>query len=389
MNPLTSADLAGLLEGHEPPCVSLYQPTNRVGPDNQQDRVRYRNLLKEAEDALGRQYPAREVRPLLEPFAALVDDGVFWKQRLDGLAIFGAPGTFRVFKLPQEVPARVIVADSFHTKPLVRYLQSADRFQVLGLSRHQATLYEGNRYGLDLTELKGLPGVIPKEGPEEQTVPIPTVGSYGEGPTGPGHGHSEPGIAFGHSQSKGDQVDADTGRFFRAVDRAVLEHHSRPSGLPLMLAALPQYHAAFRKLTHNPFLIDAGIERDPAGLSADALCREAWERMEPRYRQRLAKLVDDFQEARSKQKGADALDQIAAALAQGRVGTLLVERDRQVPGTLDRADGTIRLAEAADPGVDDLLDDLAEATLGTGGQVVVVPADRMPTTTGAAAIYRY
>src|SRR4051794_32253220 len=158
MDQLTSADLAALLEGHEPPCISLYQPTNRVGPDNQQDRVRYRNLLKEAEDSLRRQYPTREVRPLLEPFQALVDDGVFWKeQRLDGLAVFSASGTFRVFKLPRTVPVRVIVADSFHTKPLVRFLQSADRFQVLGLGRHQATLYEGNRYGLDPVAIQGLP----------------------------------------------------------------------------------------------------------------------------------------------------------------------------------------------------------------------------------------
>src|ERR671917_2863968 len=124
MDQLTSADLAALLEGHQPPCISLYQPTNRVGPDNQQDRVRYRNLLKEAEDSLRRQYPTREIRSLLEPFEALVDDGLFWKQdRLDGLAVFGPAGKFRVFKLARTVPVRVVVADSFHTKPLVSYLQ--------------------------------------------------------------------------------------------------------------------------------------------------------------------------------------------------------------------------------------------------------------------------
>jgi hypothetical protein len=39
--------------------------------------------------------------------------------------------------------------------------------------------------------------------------------------------------------------------------------------------------------------------------------------------------------------------------------------------------------------VDDLLDDLSEKVLEKGGQVVVVPAERMPTKEGAAAIYRY
>jgi hypothetical protein len=36
-----------------------------------------------------------------------------------------------------------------------------------------------------------------------------------------------------------------------------------------------------------------------------------------------------------------------------------------------------------------VLDDLAASTLEMGGQVVVVPQERMPTRTGIAAIYRY
>ena len=39
--------------------------------------------------------------------------------------------------------------------------------------------------------------------------------------------------------------------------------------------------------------------------------------------------------------------------------------------------------------VDDVLDDLAELVLRTKGDVVVVPTERMPSTTGAVAIYRY
>lgn len=42
-----------------------------------------------------------------------------------------------------------------------------------------------------------------------------------------------------------------------------------------------------------------------------------------------------------------------------------------------------------DPEVGDLLDDLAEAVLRTGGDVVVVPKDQMPSESGLAAILRY
>lgn len=57
--------------------------------------------------------------------------------------------------------------------------------------------------------------------------------------------------------------------------------------------------------------------------------------------------------------------------------------------SLDPASGRVEFGDLSQPEVDDLLDDLAELTLKMGGEVVVVPAERMPSTTGAAATYRY
>jgi hypothetical protein len=42
-----------------------------------------------------------------------------------------------------------------------------------------------------------------------------------------------------------------------------------------------------------------------------------------------------------------------------------------------------------DPNAGDILDDLAERVLKTGGQVIVAPKGSMPTATGLAAIFRY
>jgi hypothetical protein len=39
-------DYPELLRPHESPCLSLYQPTHRRHPDDQQDPIRFRNLLK-------------------------------------------------------------------------------------------------------------------------------------------------------------------------------------------------------------------------------------------------------------------------------------------------------------------------------------------------------
>jgi hypothetical protein len=66
-----------------------------------------------------------------------------------------------------------------------------------------------------------------------------------------------------------------------------------------------------------------------------------------------------------------------------------LEADRVVPGTSDATSGRVTFDELAHPRVDDLLDDLAELIPKKGGEVVVVPAERMPTPSGVAAIYRF
>jgi hypothetical protein len=382
MNSLAYAYPAGLLDAHEPPCLSLYQPTHRHHPSNQQDPIRFRNLVKAMEASLRQKYPTREVRPLLAPFQALADDDEFWNHTLDGLAVLGAPSLFRVYRLQRPVVELVVVADSFHTKPLMRILQSADRYQVLGLSRGAIKLFEGNRDALDQIDLApGVPQTLTEALGEELTEPHLTVASYGMGAGGPAMHH-------GHGSRK-DEIDGDSERFFRAVDRAVLERHSRPSGLPLLLAALPEHHALFRQVSHNPFLMAEGLDVHPDALPLEALRDRAWRAVEPQYLARLAGIIEAFGEARSKGLGADDLAQVAEAARAGRVATLLIEADRQVPGRMDATTGQLRFEELAHPQVDDLLDDVGELVLKMGGEVVVVPAERMPTPTGLAAIYRF
>ena len=47
------------------------------------------------------------------------------------------------------------------------------------------------------------------------------------------------------------------------------------------------------------------------------------------------------------------------------------------------------MADLADPEVDDLLDDLGEIVLRIKGEVIVLPAEGMPSESGVAAIYRF
>ena len=130
-----------------------------------------------------------------------------------------------------------------------------------------------------------------------------------------------------------------------------------------MLAALPEHHDLFHKISHNPFLMSDGIMMNAEALDLDQLRAEAWRVVEPVYLKRLSKHSDDFQVSRSRNLGSDELAQIAEAATVGRVGTLLVEADRQILGTIDPTTGQIQLGELTDHQVDDILDDLAELVL--------------------------
>jgi hypothetical protein len=181
-----SEQLAEFLGPQKEPCLSLYQPTHRRHPENQQDPIRYKNLLKTLDESLRRGYE-KEADSLQARFRALLEDHDFWNHALEGLAILGNRERFRVFLLQRPVPERAIVADSFHVGPLLRVLQSADRYQVLALSQHEVRLYEGNRDALAETPLAaGVPHTLTEALGDEVTDPRLTVGSYGTGPGGPG-----------------------------------------------------------------------------------------------------------------------------------------------------------------------------------------------------------
>ena len=371
-----------ILADHAAPCLSLYQPTHRQHPENLQDPIRFGNLVKQLTQSLQKKYPKRDVAPLLAPLHALAKDSKFWNQTLDGLAVLVAADFFRVYRLQRPVAELTVVADSFHTKPLLRIMQSADRYQVLGLNRHEVRLFEGNRDSVD--EIQLAPEV-------PRTLDAALDRDIERNRATRTHGPIKPQTMGRHGASdvKQDGIRADTEHFFRAVDRSVFEHHSRPTGLPLLLAAMPEHHHLFRQVSGNPHLLDEMIDVHPDDLGVESLRERVWEQLQPHYLERLAGLVDRFHAAGHREQATDDLAESAKAAVAGRIDALLLEAERQLPGRLDATSGKITLGELDDPETDDLLDDLGECVLATGGEVIMVPAERMPTRTGLAAIYRF
>src|SRR5690625_4245113 len=386
MGHLSFDALAPFLERQEGPCLSLYQATHRSHPDNAQDPIRFKNLVKDLEHSLTSQYHKSEYEPLLEPFHRLAADEHFWQHTLDGLAILAKKGEFKVFSLQRPTSDFAVVSDSFHIKPLLRQMQTLDRFQVICLTRQAVQLFEGNRDVMDHIVLDDeFPATIEQALGEEREAGTLSMASYRLGAAA----RTSAAMFHGHG-GRAEAVEVDTERLFRVVDRATNDRITKPSSLPLVLVTLPEYQGTFRKLSHNSHLLKEGISIDPTALSVDDLRKRVWEVVQPVAQERVANAIAQFKKPHGTGLASDNIQSILAAILDGRVQTLFISADQRIAGRILREQKQIEfLDDFSAPDTEDVLDDLAEMTIRRSGKLWVLPKNAMPTDTGIAAIYRY
>ena len=120
MDLFLKSDVEGLLDEHQPPCVSIYLPLHHSGPGAEQDPLRAKRLLRRAEDRLeDGGLDAERVKRLLRPLRRQFSSSRFFQEAAAGLAAFCGVDYCRAFFLPLEVPERLEVGERFYVKPLL------------------------------------------------------------------------------------------------------------------------------------------------------------------------------------------------------------------------------------------------------------------------------
>ena len=84
-----------------------------------------------------------------------------------------------------------------------------------------------------------------------------------------------PCMYHGHGGAK-PEIDKDTEKFFRYIDRYVEETYSKPTKLPLMLVALREHHPTFAAVSSNPYLLKEGIMGEYTAFSLEQLREKTW-----------------------------------------------------------------------------------------------------------------
>jgi len=370
-----------MIKDKDSPLISLYQPTHKASPDNKQDLIIFKNLLRDIEKSLEQLPGFDSVDKIMKPFWGLKEDKEFWNHTSEGIAVFATVNKCIVYKLDNPVKELAIVGKTFHIKPLLKANQTTENYLLLGLSKENFSLLKGNKNGFKPIEIdKELPRTLQEVLGFEKTEINLTHGSYS--------GAGNPAMYHGYGDVN-QEIEKDTEKYFRYVDGFVSEHYSKPMKMPVILITLTEHHALFKQLSNNPYLLEAGINKSIDAMDMKEIQSEAWKIIETIKSKSMPDITETFTNAEADALGSSDLESVAKAAIESRVDTLYIEEDKSIPGKIDKETGKVIFSNTQSLEHGDLLDDLADIVLSGGGKVTVLSKDEMPSKTGVAAIYRY
>jgi hypothetical protein len=388
MDALRKTDLRELVEWDGKWHVSIYMPLHRAGRDQQQNPIRLKNLMAEAEKKLledGVRRPVAE--KMLSPAEELLTDRDFWQHQANGLAVFLSEGYTKVFRLSEHFDEMVVVSNSFHVKPILPLLSGNGNFYILALSMNQVRLFRASREYVSEVELVDMPKSMGEALQIEDLQK--NLGFHTDtANTVAGTGGERPAIFYGQGVEANKKDDIL--QYFHKVDEG-LSRHLEDDSLLMVIAAVDYLQSIYREASSYRNLLEAGIEGSPDRKDAKELQAEAWKRVEPVFMKNQQQALDRFAELQGQQNGlaSSDLEPVVRAAAGGRVETLIVPLGVQRWGRYDPETDSVRLDPEPTPWNDDLLNFAAMQTLLNSGNVYAVPQEQIPNQAEIAAIYRY
>lgn len=345
-------------------CVTLTMNTHRTLPDNQQDPILLKKLLKEASEKLGGSTDGATAMKAAENLYRAASEVDFWNN-LDSLVILANADFAGTVRLPIEVADRVVVDDRFATKDLIRAIQQEFSYYILVLSRNEARLLEA--FDDRLTGEAG--GAFPMNNPL----------------------YTEDHVKLTNRHGQDDLVT----EFFNNVDKALWQT-IKDDIRPVILATERRNYDYYMEVADRPELIIGFVKRNGEDQPAPQIVENAWREASEILRNANEARLGELETA----LGAGLLvwdySEIWNALAEGRGRTLFVRKGLRLPARIVRNPDAswsvlpVPADEASGEGVsDDVVDDMVSLTLDAGGDTVFTDGDRLDRWNGLALVLRY
>ncbi len=343
--------LKNLKQIEKNPCVSILLGTHRTHPDNAQDPINLKNLVTQTEERMLTQYEKREVWPIMERINAAIAE-IDHNKNMEGLAVFANADMAEVVQLPVSMTDRVIIDSNFATRDLMRALQSSAHYYILTVSGNQSRLIEGYRNEVVLE-----------------------VGSK--------HGFPIENRFYNTHADQRSQAGVEENllrEFLNRLDKLMQAIHAIQP-LPVILSGDERAVKHFMEVADRKDMYIGHITGSPDECKAHELTEKAYTEIERMRKERELTALEDIRKSQSAGKLLDDVGDIYRAANEGRADTLYVETGYFQPALIEGNIVTLKDDHTGEGVLNDIIDEIAEATLAAGGHVVFLPG-------GSLAEYR-
>lgn len=388
MRNFTLEDLKHLSEIEGECCISFYLPTSPGAAHTDAQRIRFKNLLRRAENTIQELAPKnKELSARIAEGERLLANDPTLRAQSDGMAVFIAPDLFRYFLLPERFEETFHVSRRLYIKPLLPLFMSNGRFFILALSQHQVRLFSCTRHRVMEIAVDGLPETIDaalQYDSKDRQLQFHTGATDGVATGASGR----PAIFHGHGVSIDDHKD-EVYRYFQKVDQP-LQDVLADRQEPLVLAGVDYLLPLFRKATAYRNVLEGAVTGNPDNFKPEELHRKALEIVIPELERQQRETRRQYHELAGKGYTAAGVQSVVPAAAYGKVDALFVALDERRPGTFDRQNNEVTVLDQDDPRADDLLNLAAAFTLQHGGRIYAFRNETLPEKHAeVAAILRY
>lgn len=342
-------------------CITIILNTHRTSPDNKQDSIALKNLIKEAEERLLADQGKRDAKKLVESLRALESE-IDHNHNLESLILFVNEDLAEFTRLPISVENRVVIDHTFATRDLVRAVHQETNYFILVINQQKARLIEA--FNDKVVNEMGKP--FPIENTELYSTNKAEI-------------------------SNASRQTSLVAEFFNRIDKEV-NNIRRENPLPVLICAEKgNYHEYLKIADQKQSFFDTHFSKNRCDEKAHRIVSEAWKIVEDYTMAQNNTRKSELQKAVGSGKFLSDINDIWRAVLQGRVQTLFIEQGLFQPGLIEG--NSITLVSDKERSnkevVDDIYDELIETNMNFGGDTVFLPKEELTDFNGFGAITRY
>ncbi len=331
------------------PSVTISLNTHRTRPDNAKDKLVLKNLTKEAEDRLLKEFSKREIDPLLKKLSQITDE-IDISRNLESMHVFLSNHTKEIIRStwPAQKDA-VYISDSFFLRPLIKAYNRSEEYYILLVSQGGTRLFEALNDAI-IQEVK-------KEGfpfPENPYV-----------------------ITNRQKLSDSKQSDKMVREYLNQVDKALVKIIN-DSGLQCVVIATQSNYAHLMQVADKPSVYLGNSPINYNDTANHTLASQGWALIRSHQKTRKANAIKEVKEAISQSKVLTDLQEIYRAAKSGRGELLITHQDFSQPVKMINEDSFEMVDNGSQPGIiDDIGSIIAWEVISKKGKAIYTEQDEI------------